>query len=200
MVRPGVTTRKPRVNRGLVGCRTALTVCHAMSMAMTVVLPAPVASFSATRCRPGFARSFADRRRSRKRRPVADLGATSVSQIAVSTASTWQKKGRMPAVEWWRQWCRRRAGLRRDLPLVRWQLAPSIDDPPQVVDDRRRVVLLPVGLKLLRLLVEHELALAAPLPRGGNRRDQRDAATLIEDPVRGLSGSRPVPSDGVGYS
>ena len=30
---PGVTTRKPRVNRRLWGCRTALTVCHAISIA-----------------------------------------------------------------------------------------------------------------------------------------------------------------------
>ena len=32
-----------------------LTVCQAMIMAMTVVLPAPVASFSAKRSRPGLA-------------------------------------------------------------------------------------------------------------------------------------------------
>ncbi|CFN63427.1 Uncharacterised protein [Bordetella pertussis] len=55
MVRPGATSRKPRVNLLLCGWRTALTVCQAMSMAMTVVLPAPVASFSAKRSRPGLA-------------------------------------------------------------------------------------------------------------------------------------------------
>ena len=49
MVMPGATTRKPRVKRLLFGCRTALMVCHAMSMAMTVVLPAPVANFRAKR-------------------------------------------------------------------------------------------------------------------------------------------------------
>ena len=59
MVRPGVTIRNPRVNRRLPGRRTALTTCHAMSMAMTVVLPAPVASLSASRERPGFACSLA---------------------------------------------------------------------------------------------------------------------------------------------
>ena len=110
MVRPGVTTRNPRVNRRLPGRRTALTVCHAMSMAMTVVLPAPVASLSARRARPGFACSLAAARWSRKRRPsLPSPGATSVSQIAVSAASTWQKKGRMSAKRWLRQCFRSRA-------------------------------------------------------------------------------------------
>ena len=59
MVTPGVTTRKPRVNRRLPGRRTELIVCQAMSIAMTVVLPAPVASFSASRARPGLAPSLA---------------------------------------------------------------------------------------------------------------------------------------------
>ena len=51
IVMPGVTTRKPRVKRLLLGRRTALTVCQAMTMAMTVVLPAPVASLGARRGR-----------------------------------------------------------------------------------------------------------------------------------------------------
>ena len=41
---------------------------------------------------------------------AADVGATSVSQISVSTASTWQKNGRMPGkLAASRQWRRRRA-------------------------------------------------------------------------------------------
>ena len=55
MVRPGVTTKKPRVNLRLLGCRTALMVCQAMVMAITVVLPAPVASFRPTRLSSGLA-------------------------------------------------------------------------------------------------------------------------------------------------
>ncbi len=54
IVSPGVTTRKPRVNFLLPGRRTALIVCQAMSIAMTVVLPAPVASFSARRSKLGI--------------------------------------------------------------------------------------------------------------------------------------------------
>ena len=37
-------------------------------------------------------------------------GATSVSQIAVSTASTWQKKGRMSPNRWLRQFERQSLG------------------------------------------------------------------------------------------
>jgi len=55
MVMPGVTTRKPRVNRLDDGWRTALIVCQAMIMAITVVLPAPVASLSARRSSSGLA-------------------------------------------------------------------------------------------------------------------------------------------------
>ena len=39
--------------------RTALTVCQAISIAMTVVLPLPVASFSAMRDSSGLASSLA---------------------------------------------------------------------------------------------------------------------------------------------
>ena len=89
MVMPGATTRKPRVKRLLLGCRTALMVCHAMIMAITVVLPAPVASFRARRDSSGLASLLALARRSRRRRPICpDLGATSVSQMTVSAAST----------------------------------------------------------------------------------------------------------------
>ena len=110
MVMPGVTTRKPRVKRRLWGRRTALTVCQAISIAMTVVLPAPVASLRASRGRSGLASSLALARWSRKLRPARAPGATSVSQMAVSAASTWQKKGRMP-LKWWRRQCRSRRAV-----------------------------------------------------------------------------------------
>ena len=60
------------------GRRTALMVCQAMSIAMTVVLPAPVASFSARRISSGLASLFAFARCSRTRLPACrvrrDLG------------------------------------------------------------------------------------------------------------------------------
>src|SRR5699024_12884221 len=43
IVMPGVTTRKPLVNLLLFGLLIAFIVCQAISIAMTVVLPAPVA-------------------------------------------------------------------------------------------------------------------------------------------------------------
>ncbi|MCY1540199.1 hypothetical protein D9M68_758240 [compost metagenome] len=80
----------------LAGLRTALTVCQAMIIAITVVLPAPVASLSARRINSGLASLLAAFRCSSSSLPGLDRGATSVSQIAVSTASTWQKNGRTP--------------------------------------------------------------------------------------------------------
>ena len=59
MVMPGVVIKKPRVNLVLLGLLTALMVCQAMIIAITVVLPAPVASFSAIRTRSGFTAPFA---------------------------------------------------------------------------------------------------------------------------------------------
>ncbi len=78
----------------LVGRRTALIVCHEMSIAITVVLPAPVASFKAKRIRFGFASLLALARCSRKLFSLLpDFVATSVSQMIVSIAYTWHKKG-----------------------------------------------------------------------------------------------------------
>ena len=89
-------TRNPRVKFLLAGRRTALIVCHAMSIAITVVFPAPVASLSARRINSGLASWLALASCSRKALPVLPvLDATSVSQMAVSTASIWQKNGRM---------------------------------------------------------------------------------------------------------
>jgi len=76
----------------LAGRRVALIVCHAIIIAITVVLPSTVASFSATRNNSGLASRFADTKWSSSRFPFFELGATSVSQIAVSTASTWPKE------------------------------------------------------------------------------------------------------------
>ena len=56
---PGATTRNPRANFRLPGRRAALIDCQAMIIAITVVLPAPVASLRASRASPGFARSLA---------------------------------------------------------------------------------------------------------------------------------------------
>ncbi len=61
MVMPGVTIRKPLLNWLLPDERTAFSVCQAISIAMTVVLPLPVAIFMAMRTSSGLAASFAPR-------------------------------------------------------------------------------------------------------------------------------------------
>ena len=97
IVRPGVTTRKPRVNflllgpahgidrlpgdqhghdGGLAGAGGQLQrQPHQLRIGVVV----------------GIGQMF-----EKALAGLADLGATSVSQMAVSTASTWQKNGRMP--------------------------------------------------------------------------------------------------------
>jgi hypothetical protein len=59
----------PRVKFLLPSRRAVLIVCHAMIMAITVVLPAPVASFSASRVSSGLASLLAAARWSRSRLP-----------------------------------------------------------------------------------------------------------------------------------
>ena len=58
---PGVTTRKASVNRSSCGLASLLSACQAISMAITTVLPVPVAILNAMRGRPGFDASLAAR-------------------------------------------------------------------------------------------------------------------------------------------
>ena len=58
---PGVTIRKVSEKRASCGLASLFSVCQAMSMAMTTVLPEPVAILKAMRGRPGFDVSFASR-------------------------------------------------------------------------------------------------------------------------------------------
>ena len=135
----------------LPGRRTALMVCQAMIIAMTVVLPAPVASFSARRISSGLASSLALARCSRNRLPaLPSFGATSVSQIAVSTASTWQKNGRTLLNLWCRQCWRSRAvsGVTSQ-SFGFGQVAPLVHVIAEFVDEWRRVVLLLFGRESL---------------------------------------------------
>ena len=77
------------MKRGELRLRAEFSVCQAISIAITVVLPAPVASLKAMRRRSGLASALRARSRS-----SSCFGATSVSQMAVSAASIWQKKRR----------------------------------------------------------------------------------------------------------
>ena len=80
--------RNPVVNWLLLEERMALSVCQAISIAITVVLPAPVANFNAIRKISGLASRFDCFRASKKPLSfLSPLGATSANQIAVSTAS-----------------------------------------------------------------------------------------------------------------
>ena len=54
MVMPGVTIRNASEKRASCGLASLLSACQAMSIAMTTVLPEPVAILNAMRGRPGF--------------------------------------------------------------------------------------------------------------------------------------------------
>ena len=58
---PGVTMRNVSENRRSFGSASLFKACQAISMAMTTVLPVPVAIFIATRLSPGFDESLASR-------------------------------------------------------------------------------------------------------------------------------------------
>ena len=73
---PGATIRKASAKRLELRARAAFRVCQAISIAITVVLPAPVASLKAMRNRSGFASAFSVRSRS-----DSCFGATSASHI-----------------------------------------------------------------------------------------------------------------------
>ena len=92
---PGVTTRNRLVNRASRGLWAWFSVCHATSIAITTVLPEPVAIFSAVRGNSALWTAFASS--TRRRQSVPDRlrrPATSARKIAVSAASRWQNSTR----------------------------------------------------------------------------------------------------------
>ncbi len=94
---PGVTTRKRLVNRASRGLCTLFSVCQATSIAITTVLPAPVAIFRATRGRPELCWELCSASRGRQS-VKPSRPATSARKIAVSAASRWQNRTRSSRV------------------------------------------------------------------------------------------------------
>ena len=138
---------KPRVKRLLCGRRTALMVCQAISIAMTVVLPAPVASFSARRISSGLASLLALVRCSRTPSPALpacgrDLGQPDGGFDRLDLAEERADAAElvMPPV------LQQASRFRRYLPFT-WirQRSPSVHMASYLVDDRGRVVLLLLG-------------------------------------------------------
>ena len=62
---PGVTTRNRLAKRASLGVMTLLMVCQAMIIAITTVLPVPVAILSATRGSPSLCSWFSGSSRRR---------------------------------------------------------------------------------------------------------------------------------------
>ena len=155
---------------------------------MTVVLPAPVASFRASRESPGLPLSFARSSCSRKllaSRP--SFGATSVSQMMASAASIWQKNGRMSANRWLRQCFKSLAvsGVTRHLAGSGiFRHSSTLRRRPLM--KRHQLVLLALGLERACGLVEAERLLGLALG-GRDRGEERGLAAFVHDLAGRLS-------------
>ena len=190
MVIPGAMMRKAR-EKLLLGRRTALTVCQAMSMDMTMVLPAPVASLSAMRKSSGLA--FLVR--------SGEVVEESLAALATLGRDFRKPDGRLnslklaeeraygvefvraPVVEQTRR-------LGGDLPLAFRQLPPGIHEAAHLIDDGRGVIFLPIDSDL-RLLSEEAargvvLFLLASILRLGDRREVGALSAEWLDGVGGL--------------
>ena len=114
-----------------------LTACQTISIAITIVLPAPVAIFSAIRGMPSFHSALARRSLSSTSRHSSEFswGPASCSQIAVSTASRCAKNGRGSASPEFQKSSNRR---------VRWP-APGQPAARQAATSRRIWLIVPNG-------------------------------------------------------
>ncbi len=119
------------------------------------------------------------------RLPAARCGATSVSQMAVSAASTWQKNGRDTAEAVMAPMLEQASGFGTDLPLTRREATPGVDVVANLVDDRCLLVLLLLGRE--RRVPDDQFALPClPLLRMRDRRDELRAPAVFENRIRRL--------------
>ena len=129
---PGVTTRKASVKRASCGLASLLSACQAMSIAMTTVLPAPVAILSAMRGRPGLDASFASSQLVRDPGVAVlagDLGEVDGRLQRLDLAEEERRFSRSGSV----QYSSRRRRRWRDAGVA--ALAPEVDPPADLVDE-----------------------------------------------------------------
>ena len=167
-------------------------VCHAIIMAMTVVLPAPVANFSAMRLSSGLASLLTSASLSRTPRSVGlSLGATSLSHISVSTASTWQKNGRKLLNLCCRQ-CRSSLAVSGVTPqlLGPGYPPPFVNPSADLVDGCGDFVLL-LSCGEAHSLIDVQALLAcscsSSLPGFRNRRNEFRATPALDSPLGRLA-------------
>ena len=202
MVIPGVTTRNPRVNRGLLGCRTALIVCQAISMAMTVVFPAPVAILRARRERPGFAavtdllQAAEQAHDGLRSTPRGHLGEPDRGLCRFDLAEERADAAELVGPPVPEEPC----GCRRHSPVVRvGYVAPPVHVTADGIDLGGKILLV-VGRKFLVFIdLEPRLGDAgAMLLRGWERCDELGRTAALQNPVSGLTRRRLAPSVGGG--
>ena len=157
---------------------------------MTVVLPAPVASFNASRINSGLASLFAAARCSSTRLPVAELGGD-LGQPDRGLYGFDLTEKRADAAEL----CVASAAVAGQFPgspatAPDWAVRARFDVTSNLIDDRSRIVLLLFGRQPLAF-VEDDLLLRAGLVflRLRDRRDEFGAAASLEDLLRRLASS-----------
>ena len=193
MVRPGVTTRKPRENLVLPGWRTALMVCHAMIIAMTVDLARTRGQLECQthQFRVGVVVG------------VGEVFEEPFSNVAAFWGTTsGQPDRRSPRLRpWQKEWPNaaelvvppvldEALSFRFDQPVVRTlQFSPLIDTAPEFVDDRSWIVLLRLSGKPLALVENNRLlvGLCFDLSRLRNRGDEFRPAAVRRDPLGRLT-------------
>ena len=111
--------------------RSALIVCHAMSIAITVVFPAPVASFSAKRINSGLASLFAEARWSSRRFPgwiARSWSSTRREERGAALASGWGSCSSAPG---WRPgvWLSSKSAWWGRGQCFRWTQGPGARGP-----------------------------------------------------------------------
>ena len=201
MVRPGVTTRKPRVKCLLEGWRTALTVCQDDQHGHDGCLTGPGGQLQREAHQFGIGvlvgsgqvveQSFA------ALEVRCDFGQPNRGFDGFHLTKEWADAAKRVVPPMLEQACRFRA----DLPLGRvGQGPPRIHVLAHFIDDGGRIVLLFLGGESLPL-VKHHLGLLPglfPLLWLRNRRDELGAATPVQDLLSRLSLGSPAPSVAVG--
>ena len=188
MVMPGATMRNPRVNRLLCGWRTALTVCQAIIIAITVVFAGTGSEFQ--RETGEFRVGVVVGVRQVLEEPLTGLACVRrhlrqpdrcLDRLDLTEEGS--DSGELVISPVLQQTCR----LRRYPPLLLRQHPPLVDLIADTVDQCGVVVLLLFGRESLPLVEDNLLLSIPPLPRLRNRCDELRPPSSLDNFLRRLA-------------